>query len=86
MILRDERNHWPRGLVRHLRIDDECSRTSGVAMRVEHDGGLKAGGSVDILYTLVLHPCNEHLAETVRQSLEASDQIGGPFSPERDDA
>ena len=84
MILLEQRNHWNRGLIRHLRIDDECPPDTGYAIRVERDGGVEAGGSIDIVYTLVLHPCNERHQEKLRAQIEAHPGIGGPFSPERD--
>lgn len=81
---KSERDRWSKGLVRHLRFDPSLGPHEGRAVRDEHDGGLKAGGSQDIYYTLVVHPDREHEVEELRRRVEGDPNIGGLFSPERD--
>lgn len=79
-----QRNHWPKGLVRHLRVDDWTPSDSVFAIREDHNGGLDAGGTTDIHYTLVVHPRHAYRVEEYRHLLERNPEIGGLFSPERD--
>lgn len=68
----DQRDHWTDGAVRHLRLEPDANPNYVYAMRVEHDGGPLAGGSVDAAYTLVIHPDAADNVESVRSVFEDS--------------
>lgn len=55
----DQRDLWL-GMVRHLRVDPKHSPVSASAIRCDDDEH----------YTLVVHPCDEHRVEDLRERAE----------------
>jgi hypothetical protein len=79
----DQRNRWPNGLVRHLRLDATLKPEHMWAIRVQ-TGPVRDGIHHEIYYTLVMHPDHEHEADDMRYRVERNPDVGGLFGPDRD--